>query len=289
MARIVVIHREDLTPASLARYYISLLTPHWNQLGHEVIHLFGPSRFVPGDIALLHVDLTIVPKSYLRLADRYPVALNRRIIDIRKRIRSQLLVCLKDRYEGPVIVKSNHNHGGLPEQKHRMKLRQAAGKSAPPGKDWLGWLALRDPKSPEKATSTDYSIYPSKHRVPPAIFKNRDFVVERFMPEQEEGFYYLRQAYFFGDRAATFRLRAAAPVIRAQEMIEDVEIPTPPQLERQRREAGLDYGKVDYVEHNGRIFILDWNKTIGDPTGSIIGPRLAEGINAWFSPSAGGR
>ena len=49
-----------------------------------------------------------------------------------------------------------------------------------------------------------------------------------------------------------------------------------------RRRVGLDYGKIDHVEHEGRQFVLDVNKTIGgsasDESDSALSRYLTAGL-----------
>ena len=75
-------HARDRT-RRLDRYVITRFADYWREGGHEVRFVFGPGQFVPADIAVLHVDLSVVPEPYLELAARYPVGINGRVRDIR--------------------------------------------------------------------------------------------------------------------------------------------------------------------------------------------------------------
>ena len=71
-------------------YLIHLMIPRWEAMGFEVVVVTDKDKFVPADVALLHVDLTVIPDSCRRLAERYPVVLNGGVLDIRKRRFSRL-------------------------------------------------------------------------------------------------------------------------------------------------------------------------------------------------------
>ena len=93
-------------------YLVNLMIPRWEAMGFHVVVVTDEDTFVPADVALLHVDLSVVPDSCRRLAERYPLVLNGRVLDIRKRRFSQLLVDRHDSYSGKVIVKTDSNYGG---------------------------------------------------------------------------------------------------------------------------------------------------------------------------------
>ena len=73
------------------------------------------ARFIDVNLHLM-LDLSVVPSNYLEFASLYPVAVNGRLADIRKSHVSANLTAPGDGWDGPVIVKSNLNYRGLPEQ-----------------------------------------------------------------------------------------------------------------------------------------------------------------------------
>src|SRR5438094_3657126 len=113
---IAVLFHEKNRKRHLRSYAISFLAEFWRQDGHRVHFLFGTRKFVPADLILIHVDLSIVPDEYLDFASRYPIALNSDVKDIRKSQISTNLVKQGDVYSGKVIVKTDLNFGGSPEQ-----------------------------------------------------------------------------------------------------------------------------------------------------------------------------
>ena len=64
-------------------YLIQLMIRRWESMGFQVAVVSDVDEFVPADIALLHVDLSVVPDSCRRLAERYPLVLNGGVLDIR--------------------------------------------------------------------------------------------------------------------------------------------------------------------------------------------------------------
>lgn len=259
--RIAVIHHSADGAARIGRYLLADFCAAFAAAGHEVVHLSGPSRFTPADVALLHVNLSVVPDDYVALGLRYPVLLNRSVVDTRKRRISQARLAPGETFAGPVIVKTDLNHGGVPE-----RARQP----------WWRALALGPRR---RAAALDYPIFASLGAVPADLRGNPDFVIEKFLPEREGDDYFVRQAYFLGDRDICWRIRSKRAVIRHDAADMDVEIATPPALRRYRRELGLDYGKIDYVEHGGEVVVLDVNKTMGGRgTAPRTVSRLAPGI-----------
>jgi hypothetical protein len=194
------------------------------------------------------------------------VALNLGITDIRKSQISQNLVRTPEACDGPVIVKSNLNYAGLPEWRAASRR-------------W-GWFWKKRSASPF-SNPKNYPIYASAAEVPGSYWKDPALVVEKFLPEYADGFYFLRQAYFLGERHRSWRLRSSRPIVRAAPALDDVEIPTPPDLDAYRRRIGLDYGKIDFVEHDGKIIVLDVNKTIGAPAPPVTTPYLAPAIESF--------
>jgi hypothetical protein len=264
--RIAVLHAASDKPATVQNYSIATLSMLWQDAGHSVVHLFGSRSYRCADIAVVHVDLSVVPESYVALAHRYPVALNTRVTDVRKSQISRNLLQAQDTYVGPVIVKSNLNYGGVPEKQRRSLWKK-----------WSAFTRFADP--------LDYPIYTSIAEVPGYYWQDPLLVVEKFLPECVDDFYFVRQSFFLGDRHRSWRLRSSRPVLRANSVIDDVEIPTPEGIDTYRREIGLDYGKIDFVEHDGKITILDVNKTIGAPAPLETLHSLAPAIeNLWPFP-----
>jgi hypothetical protein len=237
----------------------------WRESGPEVVHLFGTSRFVPADIVLVHVDLSVVPGRYVEFARRYPIALNTYVRDIRKGAYSQLKLARGDDYDGPVIVKTQRNHGGRPERKLQPFAR------------------LRDePTSVQRRRARQrinaplpYRIFDRVSDVPTRYFVDPRWLVERFLPNKVDGGYCAHHLYVFGAQYTSHRMTLEDPVVAgAKVQVENCE-PHPRAFEF-IEQMGLDYGKVDYVVRDGEAFLIDVNKTIG-ATRAGTNPIFVEG------------
>ena len=273
-------HARDRT-RRLDRYVITRFADYWREDGHEVSFVFGARRFVPADIALVHVDLSIVPEPYLELAARYPLCINGRVGDIRHSAFSRQLVRPGDGYEGSIIVKSDLNHGGLPERTLEGSLRSL-------------WRRVREPFASSQAdlltcaTPLEYRVYQRRCDAPGACFERPDLVVERFLPEREAGLYHLRSYHFLGDRWTCVRLSSPEPIVNDHTQTGTEPVEPHPEIERIRHALGFGYGKFDYVLHAGEPVLLDTNKTTN--VSAVVTPELeamrrhrAMGLYSYFA------
>ena len=259
--RIAILMHEKDGEHTIHQYVITLLADHWREDGHEVFFLFGTKRFVPADLIIVHVDLSVVPDSYLRFAARYPVAVNGRVRDIRKSTFSTGLLRPDDLWQGPVIVKSDFNYAGEPE-----RLREEPRVQSPLRRLWTSVRADRQ-RPPTEAffeTSGDYRVYDRLSEVPAAFFDDSRLVVQKFFAERDsDGLYCVRIMNFLGDRISCMRLKGRKPIVNgpSTEAVESVE-PHAEILEARKR-LNFEFGKFDYVVVDGKAILLDINKTVG--------------------------
>ena len=173
---IALIFHENEWKYTLRRFAIWHLADIWRRENIKVILLFGVRKFVPADVAFLHVDLSLVPESYIDFARRYPVIVNGRIRDIRKSRYSEQKVNPDDGYKGPVIVKSALNYAGQPERKllgtafSRLALRITSRLPSHGSKKKSSRLRFRSPR--------DYQIYEKSSDVPQGLCDRVDFVAQ---------------------------------------------------------------------------------------------------------------
>jgi hypothetical protein len=252
----------------LSSYGITQLIPHWERDGHKVFQVFGTQDFLPADLAIVHVDLSVVPEEYLALASRYPIALNGKVRDIRKSTFSTHLLRRGDPWKGPVIVKSERNFAGHPEAV-RGVLR-LDGKTLQP--------LFRSP--------LEYRIFDRLQEVPDQTFGMPDLVVQRFLPEMEDGRFHVRCYQFLGDRASCTRMGANEPIVKADTKVFSESVAPHPDIIEMRRRLGFDYGKFDYVIHHGEAILLDLNKTIGSarmtPRIEALRRNTAQGLYSYL-------
>lgn len=282
--RIVILFHEN-EPSQRPRYVISFLADIWRADGNEVVFLFGVRKFVPADLIIVHVDLSVVPDEYLEFARQYPIVLNGAVKDIRKSTFSKNLVGADDPYQGKVIVKSDLNYAGKPEQHLNASTRSSTSllckifslfSSGLPGRTF------------SFKSSRDYRVYDHLHLVPQACFENPGLVVEKFLPEQEKGLYFVRNYQFLGDRMTCTRLGSKNPIVKWKTMVSNEPIEPHPEIIHLQKEMNFDYGKFDYVVHEGKAILLDINKTTGAIPRNMT-PELermrryrAEGISWYF-------
>ena len=233
-------------------FLLRSLAGHWLDAGHDVHLAEGLGNWPDADLAIMHVDLSVVPDAYCAAARRYPVVVNGAAVDMRKRLVSRQLVARNDGWTGPVIVKTDLNYSGVPE-KHAAECFRRDGKPSdlPPG--------------PIVATTRPYSILTSASAVPADIWDDPGFVIERFLPEQDESGYCVRAWVFCGDRERCTRYRGTHPIVKSATIVAHEPAPVPDELRAERVRLGFDYGKFDFVVRDGRAILLDANRTPSAP------------------------
>lgn len=262
--------RPDETPFEVESYAVHGMAGYWRQHGIDVHWVFGPSRHAPpAALLLVHVNLSVVPAEYLDFARAYPRVLNAGITDIRKRAVCGHLVEPGDGWPGPVIVKTNLNFAGRPELQACGPAGRAAGKLRAWARRLSGGFAARI------RTPGDYQVLDSAAMVPRECFSDPSLVVQRFLPEVENGLYHVRSYCFLGDRATCMRLSSRQPVIHWRNALGIEAVEPHPDIIAERVRLGMDFGKLDYVLHDGRAVLIDVNKTPGATRGESNALLLA--------------
>jgi hypothetical protein len=216
-------------------------------------------RDVPdGDLLIPHLDLTILPGEYARFIEAHPNAANRRVHDISKRAISRQLVRAGDAWRGPVMVKANRNANGFPDNRllgipwrDRVSrlARRVVGRWPPP----LGSTTVASPRR--------YRVFDTVDELPAGVFENRLLVVERFVPERAGDRYRARTYTFLGDRATCILRESDDAIVKAAATTVDHAIDVPSEILAERKRLGFDYGKFDFVMHQGEPVLLDVNTT----------------------------
>lgn len=259
---------------------------HWIPRGHRVVTHRGLDRLPAADVAIQHVDLTRVPQAYLELARHYPRVINGRVGDISKRRVSAELLSPDSAHDGPVIVKTDLNHAGMPERLLRQEMRGVRGallrlvERAVPVR-WFGHLP-----------DDQYVVCEHLRAVPDWVWRTRGLVVQPLYAERHGGLYALNQWYFLGDKDRVSTLLSRSPVVKIANVAEFVPLhgDVPDELRRRRAELQFDYGKFDYVIADGRPMLLDANRTPDEgpefptnPRVSAICQALAGGIAGFLA------
>lgn len=222
-------------------YFLGRMAEFWRAWGVEVLVLRDPREHVPADLAILHVDLTVIPSEYLAWVHRFPRCLNRYTSDISKRAVSRQLVRTGDGWAGPVIVKSNLNCGGGKEHELALKMKVP---------------------SEVRLVSGEYPILESAAQVAPWVWQDSSLVVERFLPERCGEEFCLRTWVFFGDKFTHSICYSDNPVIKSANVLRREPLGEVPEtLAAVREELGFDYGKFDYALVDGGVVLYDANRT----------------------------
>lgn len=281
---IAVIFHQKERKGDIPQFAIWHLAEIWKKEGIRVHFLFGANDYVPADLAILHVDLTTVPQEYSELATRYPLALNGNITNIRKSLISVNRIAPGDGYSGPVIVKSDLNFAGQPERKllgspiSRLAFRLRC-RLPSRVKKILGPV-------PHFRSSSDYTIYETLRSVPRDWFSRKDVVIEKFVPEIQDGLFCLRIYHFLGPRGVCMLWKSRDPIIKASsEIVKREPVAVHPGIVKLAARMGFDFGKFDYVIREGEPVLLDANKTPGAANTaafSAICPEWAAGIHVYL-------
>lgn len=259
--RIAVLLYKNDTQQTLKQHLIFLLAEYWRNDGHEVIFLFGTDKFVPADLLFVHVDLSVVPDDYLEFAEQYSVVINGKIKDIRKSAYCTDLLEREDNWNGPVIVKSDKNSAGIPERTRSGFTGKFHDKAL---KAFHHFIGLSSPLTIR--TALDYKIYDHLEDVPGIYFHHPGLVIQKFMPEMDEDLYCVRTLFFLGDQMSCAQLKSQHPIVKDYTAIQiDRTLKPHPDILKIRDELKFDYGKFDYVMHDGKAVLLDANKTVGWP------------------------
>jgi hypothetical protein len=263
----ILILAHEFDRLSERAFLVKALFPHWEAMGHAIVMHEGPRDLPKADAVLLHVDSTLVPDEYFDAMRAYPVAINAGARDIGKRTVSTELVGPRDAWQGQVIVKTNANAGGLPERM-QAAVAQRGGSGG---------------ELPQFATT--YPIYRSLGRVPAQVFADPALVVEKFLPERDPRGYASRHWIFLGDREWCARIVSPSPLVKGADAVDRTYVEVPPEIRAHRKRLGFDYGKFDFVIHEGRPVLLDANRTptlptrLSDERGGDLA-ELARGIEA---------
>lgn len=257
MKRIAILIHANDSMEDGPPYLMRDIARFWREQGNEVVVLRGVKTHADVDLLIMHLDLTMVPQEYIDFAEQYPKVLNGRVTDISKRHISRSLVQAGDGYDGPVIVKTNWNYGGLPEFRSIKRNPIKVVRKLQRYRDRITWR-WRTWLNPE-----EYPQFNSTREVPQSVWRNPNLVVERLLTEKFGDDYVRRTWVFLGDREFMALSYSNTPVIKATTTTRR-EFPNPdiPDEIRQRRaELGFDFGKFDFLLCDGKPVLFDANRT----------------------------
>ncbi len=257
-------------------HLILVLTNLWREGGDTVT--IGPLPPDNTDACICHADYSVISDEFLARAKPDVPLINGKARNILKSNVSQMLLQRDTQWQGPVMVKTNANaHAGEEYAYHRLDiprlLKILAARIVP--WQWLGELPLRQ-----------YPILESAADVPDWVWNDDRLVVDRFLPERDGELYVLRIWMFFGNKEYCMKVRSTLPLVKSRKVV-SVELmeQVPDELRQVRTRLGLDFGKIDFVMHDGKALVFDVNKTPtvflnkqGKP-GQFV-RSLAEGLDA---------
>ena len=156
----------------------------------------------------------------------------------------------------------------------------------------LAARAGRPPPHPGVTKSGHYHVLGSVAEVGDEIWSDQSMVVERFVAEPDDQGFALRTWVFMGARERCTRFVTADRISKAADVIKYEPVDVPAKLRAERERLGFDFGKFDFVVHNGEALLLDANRTPG--IAAAIRPmmkkgalNLAEGLHALLTGGAG--
>jgi hypothetical protein len=255
-------------------YLLFDVLQHLAKMGHK-IRVGRGLEPPPGDAALYHVDTTFAPREYVDLGRNYPLTINFRTGDISKRTISRSLLDKGDPWDGPVIVKSDYNNRAVMEDLHN-QLAVSAGRPLP---------------HPGISKGAPYEVFDSIASVSDQAWADPSLVVEKYIAEPDEEGFALRTWVFIGARERCTRFVTADRISKAAGVQKYEPVEVPKQLRAERQRLGFEFGKFDFVMHNGEPILLDANRTPG--IAATIRPmlkkgaiNLAEGLHGLLSRSS---
>ena len=196
--------------------------------------------------AFVHVDLTTVPAPFTWVSGFYARCLNGRSISIARDRYSMARLSPGDNFSGPVIVKTLLNHRGLPEFIHVAAERRVGGELH----------ALRDRVCPK------YQIFASIEDIPDAIWSDSGLIVERFVPGTLDLPIIKYRHEFMLDIELNTRAEFNDLLCVPDSLIRlDFTEEAPQAVYDVRRRLKLDFGSIDFFVVDGRVTVIDVNKT----------------------------
>jgi hypothetical protein len=293
MPRVAIVLRRDDSLDKRA-YWLRAIAECWRAGGIEVSVINDPLARIEADLAILHVNLTVVPPEYLACVRSSATTVNGDVSDISKRVVSSHLLHREDRYGGPVIVKTNRNDKGIQELQYARKGLGSLLRPRDAARSYLDYFreefrrTRRWQRYGSRKAFLNYPVFDSMAAVPAAVWGDDDYVVERFLPEMRDGRYCVRTWLFFGDGERHALFFSDHPVVKSRS-IKGYEPLTevPEELRQMRRDLKFDFGKFDYAIVDGRPILFDASRTptIGDfPRDRYlpIAQILADGIGAFL-------
>jgi hypothetical protein len=206
--------------------------------------------------AFFHLDLSDLPTEFVHAAGYYDRTINGEAYSIRKSLYADGLLARDSNHAGPVIVKTDLNFRGIPEERYKWQ------------RSWKGVARHIVKKAVDRnyieKKCPGYVIYERIEDVPEAVWSNRKLIVEKFHPVSLTP-PIVKHRYDFFQGGGILTRTTFSTVMCEAESVTDIQLEDkPPQkitdlIER----LGLDYGAIDYFENEDGVHVIDANKTVG--------------------------
>lgn len=243
----------------------ALLADNWRANGIEVIDLSGTGTFVEADLLFLNLSRAVIPADYARFAAQYPVSFNTGADDLRKHRYADGLLKAGAPYRGAVIVRTDL---GFTAPLHASNARRGLF-------GWRNAARSNGPRPQSNPESGNYRIFASINDVPAEYF-GPEYIVQKFLPEEKDGRFVLRQYYFLGDMHFLSLQTSGAAIIHTGTPMSLEEWAPPHELLALRERLGLEYGRIDFVQVDGKPFVTSVNRS----------PALPESKEPGYVPPA---
>jgi hypothetical protein len=249
-------------------YVIAAMARVWKERGISTI--MGPRFDTAADVGILHLDRSRLGPDDVPDPPAGKPVINWNVRDIGKRKISILRVLPGDNWDGPVMVKTDLNNFGKAEAKARGPVTPTPQMRNRARMAEISWRSAR--RLPER----QYPVLNSLRAVPGWVWEDESLIVERFVPERDGEFYCLRGWMFLGSRGYGWRLRSTHPMAKAGTRVDHEYLyEVPDELVALRAQHKFDFGKFDYVMHDGKALCFDMNKT-PTFTGEGTTPRMID-------------
>lgn len=264
-------------------YLLNALVELWQSRGMTFEIFRGADDAPPdADLAICHIDMTIVDDDHAALFKHYRLVINGKGRDISKTLISDQHITRDDPWPGQVIVKTDMNFGGMRE----MRARYLAG-------DPDATIGIQRPWRKVEYLP-GYPVFANAAAVPAGVWRNPNLVVEKFRPEaHDDREYALRNWVFLGDRGIYYQNFASEPIVKGKNTIRRVVLDVadvPPELREKREQLGFDFGKFDFGIVDGEAILYDVNRTPALPRPNAeskkvtqLYPNLSEGLDGFLS------
>jgi hypothetical protein len=252
-------------------YAIQSLLPSLERAGMTVRVLDRPAR-QPAPAALLHVDLTEVPKAYRDIAQRYERTINGHALSINRHLYSSLKIGAGDSHSGPVIVKTVLNSRGRPELRWRQYRNS-----------WTrATHVLRKAIEPgyKQRLCPPYRVYETVAEVPARVWLDDRLLVEKFaldsldLPIVKHRYMFLLGAELNMRQVYNDVLCAGSKILSNEEGGA-----VPAEVREVRERLHLDFGAIDYFIVDGKGVVVDANKTVGSNPNWLKKNRFRQEFN----------